>query len=100
MNLDKYTQKAQEALLQAQHLAEEHQHPALEPVAVILTSNSLISTRFCQNWKSGWPSPSNLSQMIIAERVMSRVPLNCNISHLINSLTSRTGCLVGNVASR
>ena len=36
MNLDKYTQKAQEALLQAQHLAEEYQHPALEPEHLLL----------------------------------------------------------------
>jgi ATP-dependent Clp protease ATP-binding subunit ClpB len=36
MNLDKYTQKAQEALLQARHLAEEHQHPAIEPEHLLL----------------------------------------------------------------
>ncbi len=31
MRLDKYTQKAQEALLEAQHLAQEYNHPQIEP---------------------------------------------------------------------
>jgi len=32
MNLDKYTQKSQEALLAAQRLAHEYQHQVVEPI--------------------------------------------------------------------
>ncbi len=31
MRLDKFTQKAQEAVLEAQHLAEQRQHPSIQP---------------------------------------------------------------------
>jgi ATP-dependent Clp protease ATP-binding subunit ClpB len=36
MNLDKYTQKAQAAILEAQRLAQEHNHAAVEPAHVLL----------------------------------------------------------------
>ncbi len=36
MNLERYTQKAQEALLDAQSLAQGHQHPAIEPLHLML----------------------------------------------------------------
>jgi len=36
MNLEKYTQKSQEALLAAQHLAMEYQHQAVEPIHLLL----------------------------------------------------------------
>lgn len=36
MNLDKYTQKSQEALLAAQRLTQEHQHQVVEPIHVLL----------------------------------------------------------------
>jgi ATP-dependent Clp protease ATP-binding subunit ClpB len=36
MNLEKYTQKSQEALLNAQHLAEELNHQAIEPAHLLL----------------------------------------------------------------
>ena len=36
MNLEKYTQKAQEALLAAQHLAQEYQHQVVEPIHLLL----------------------------------------------------------------
>jgi ATP-dependent Clp protease ATP-binding subunit ClpB len=36
MDLERFTQKAREALLDAQHLAEEHQHPAIEPAHLLL----------------------------------------------------------------
>ncbi len=36
MNLEKYTQKSQEALLAAQNLAQERQHQLLEPIHVLL----------------------------------------------------------------
>lgn len=36
MNLDKYTQKSQEALLAAQRLAQEYQHQVVEPIHVLL----------------------------------------------------------------
>jgi ATP-dependent Clp protease ATP-binding subunit ClpB len=36
MNLDKYTQKSQEALLAAQHLAQEYQHQVIEPIHLLL----------------------------------------------------------------
>ena len=36
MNLDKYTQKSQEALLGAQNLAEELNHPSIEPAHLLL----------------------------------------------------------------
>ncbi|MCB0403118.1 MAG: hypothetical protein KDD41_13605, partial [Flavobacteriales bacterium] len=31
MRIDKFTQKGQEAILEAQHLAESYNHPAIEP---------------------------------------------------------------------
>jgi len=37
MRLDKYTQKSQEAILDAQNLAQEHNHPAIEPVHLLKT---------------------------------------------------------------
>ena len=36
MNLDKYTQKSQEALLAAQGLAQEYQHQTIEPIHLLL----------------------------------------------------------------
>ncbi len=36
MNLDKYTQKSQEAMLDAQRLAEEYHHQAIEPAHLLL----------------------------------------------------------------
>jgi ATP-dependent Clp protease ATP-binding subunit ClpB len=36
MNLDKYTQKSQEAFLAAQHLAQEYQHQSVEPIHLLL----------------------------------------------------------------
>jgi ATP-dependent Clp protease ATP-binding subunit ClpB len=36
MNLDKYTQKAQEAVLQAQQIAQEYSHQNIEPVHLLL----------------------------------------------------------------
>jgi len=36
MNLERYTQKAQEALLDAQSLAQGHQNPAIEPLHLML----------------------------------------------------------------
>ena len=36
MNLDKYTQKAQEAILQAQQIAQEYSHQAIEPAHLLL----------------------------------------------------------------
>jgi len=36
MNLDKYTQKSQEALLAAQHLAQDYQHQVVEPIHLLL----------------------------------------------------------------
>jgi ATP-dependent Clp protease ATP-binding subunit ClpB len=36
MNLDKYTQKSQEALLAAQRLAQECQHQVVEPIHLLL----------------------------------------------------------------
>jgi len=37
MNLEKYTQKSQEALLAAQRLAQDYQHQLVEPVHLLLT---------------------------------------------------------------
>lgn len=36
MNLDKYTQKSQDALLAAQHLAQDYQHQLVEPIHLLL----------------------------------------------------------------
>ena len=36
MNLDKYTQKSQEALLAAQNLAQDYQHQVVEPIHLLL----------------------------------------------------------------
>ena len=36
MNLEKYTQKSQEALLSAQRLAENYNHQAIEPAHLLL----------------------------------------------------------------
>jgi len=36
MNLDKYTEKSQEALLAAQHLAQDYQHQVVEPIHLLL----------------------------------------------------------------
>jgi len=36
MNLDKYTQKSQEAILAAQQLAQDHNHQAIEPTHLLL----------------------------------------------------------------
>ena len=36
MNLDKYTQKSQEAILAAQHLAQEYNHQAIEPLHLLM----------------------------------------------------------------
>ena len=36
MNLDKFTQKAQEAILQAQQLAQEYNHQTIEPAHLLL----------------------------------------------------------------
>jgi len=36
MNLEKYTQKSQEAILAAQRLAQDHSHQAIEPVHLLL----------------------------------------------------------------
>jgi len=36
MNMDKYTQKSQEAILSAQHLAQEFNHQSIEPVHLLL----------------------------------------------------------------
>ncbi len=37
MNLDKYTQKSQEAILQAQELARELNHQAIEPAHLLIS---------------------------------------------------------------
>ncbi len=37
MNLNRYTEKAQEALLEAQRLAEEYRHPAIENEHLLLS---------------------------------------------------------------
>jgi ATP-dependent Clp protease ATP-binding subunit ClpB len=36
MNLNNYTQKSQEAILQAQHIAQDYSHQAIEPVHLLL----------------------------------------------------------------
>ncbi|MGB7874295.1 MAG: Clp protease N-terminal domain-containing protein, partial [Anaerolineales bacterium] len=36
MNLDKYTQKSQEAILAAQRLAQDHNHQSIEPIHLLL----------------------------------------------------------------
>ncbi len=36
MNLDKYTQKAQEAIFQAQQLAQDYNHQTIEPAHLLL----------------------------------------------------------------
>ncbi|MBN1536148.1 MAG: ATP-dependent chaperone ClpB [Anaerolineales bacterium] len=36
MNLEKYTQKSQEALIAAQHLAQEYNHQTIEPIHLLL----------------------------------------------------------------
>ena len=36
MDLNKYTQKSQEAILNAQHLAQDYSHQALEPAHLLL----------------------------------------------------------------
>ena len=36
MNLDKYTQKSQEAILQAQQIAQDYHHQAIEPAHLLL----------------------------------------------------------------
>jgi ATP-dependent Clp protease ATP-binding subunit ClpA len=36
MNLDKYTQKSQEALLAAQRLAQDYQHQVVEPIHLLM----------------------------------------------------------------
>src|SRR5271157_2343511 len=36
MNLEKYTQKSQEALLASQHLAQDYQHQVVEPIHLLL----------------------------------------------------------------
>ena len=36
MDLEKYTQKSQEALLAAQHLAQDYQHQVFEPIHLLL----------------------------------------------------------------
>jgi len=36
MNLDKYTQKSQEAILAAQRLTQDYQHQAVEPIHLLL----------------------------------------------------------------
>ena len=36
MNLEKYTQKSQEALLATQPLAQDHQHQVVEPIHLFL----------------------------------------------------------------
>jgi ATP-dependent Clp protease ATP-binding subunit ClpB len=36
MNLNNYTQKSQEAILQAQHIAQDHSHQSIEPVHLLL----------------------------------------------------------------
>ena len=36
MNLDKYTQKSQEAILAAQHLTQEYHHQAIEPLHLLM----------------------------------------------------------------
>ena len=36
MNLEKYTQKSQEALLAAEHLAQDHQQQVIEPIHLLL----------------------------------------------------------------
>ena len=36
MNLDKYTQKSQEAIMAAQHLAQDYHHQMVEPIHLLL----------------------------------------------------------------
>jgi ATP-dependent Clp protease ATP-binding subunit ClpB len=36
MNLEKFTQKSQEAILAAQHLAQDFQHQVVEPIHLLL----------------------------------------------------------------
>ena len=36
MNLDKYTQKSQEAILASQHIAQDYNHQAIEPAHLLL----------------------------------------------------------------
>jgi ATP-dependent Clp protease ATP-binding subunit ClpB len=36
MDLERFTQKAQQAVMEAQHLAQEHNHPAIEPGHLLL----------------------------------------------------------------
>ena len=46
MRLDKLTEKSREALLEAQHLAEEYNHPAVEPehllAALLAQENGVV----------------------------------------------------------
>ena len=43
MNLEKYTQKSQEALLAAQRLAQDYQHQVIEPIHLLL---AVLATYF------------------------------------------------------
>ncbi|HWQ83862.1 MAG TPA: Clp protease N-terminal domain-containing protein, partial [Anaerolineales bacterium] len=36
MNLEKYTQKSQEAILAAQRMAQDYNHPSIEPAHLLL----------------------------------------------------------------
>ena len=36
MNLDKFTQKSQEAVFQAQQIAQDHNHQVIEPAHLLL----------------------------------------------------------------
>ena len=59
MNLEKYTQKSQEAILNAQRLAQDYNHQAIEPTHLLrrlLPQLSLSCARrmaLCRPWSPG-----------------------------------------------
>lgn len=79
MRLDKFTQKSQEAILEAQRLAEQYNHPAIEP-------EHLLKTLMMQE---GGVVPSILKRIGTDERLLAQ-----SVEQSLNKLSRATGSSV------
>ncbi len=79
MRIDKFTQKGQEALLEAQNLAQEYNHPAIEPEHLL---KSLID-------QAGGVVPSILKRMGANETLLAQ-----ELEQSLTSMTHATGSSV------
>ena len=66
MNLEKYTQKSQEALLAAQRLAQDYQHQVVEPIHLLLAlvqqQDGIVRAIIHQSFRRNTSDPGRTEQ--------------------------------------